>query len=219
MDKAWFDQVRPSALGWTTSVETTYDVCRTALERGIPGDFVECGVYRGAQSAVMAKATLDHIGAAEDPRYPEHIPGFRRVHLFDSFEGIPAAGPEDVEFLAAKHPAGLASCSLEEVKGNMERWGIPDSMLVYHVGMFERTIPEATVIRSTDNLIAVLRLDSDLYQSTLICMEHLYPLVSPGGYVIVDDFDLSGCRQAVLERIKPAPITFRKPTNDPCASV
>jgi hypothetical protein len=63
--------------------------------------------------------------------------------------------------------------------------------------------------------IAVLRLDGDLYRSTKVCMDYLYPLVSQGGYVIVDDFDLSGCKKAILEATNPAPIYFRKPNEPP----
>ncbi len=60
--------------------------------------------------------------------------------------------------------------------------------------------------------IAVLRLDGDLYDSTKVCLEQLEPLVSRGGWVIVDDFNLSGCRKAVLEHVVPAPVYWRKPT-------
>ena len=206
MDKAWFDDVRMSALGWASSVETTYDVCRTALERGIPGDFVECGVFAGAQAAVMARAITDHLGYTPTDY-------FKHVHLFDSFEGIPLAGPEDHEFLEVNQPAGVSACSMKEVQGNMERWGTPSWMLVYHPGLFDTTVPEfAESVRLIGKgKIAVLRLDGDLYRSTKVCVDHLYPLVAPGGYVIVDDFNLSGCRQAVVETINPAPITFRKP--------
>lgn len=201
MDKGWLDMVCVSALGWRSSVETTYDVCRTALERGIPGDFVECGVYAGAQAAVMAQAILDS---------PNRNDLCRRVHLFDTFAGIPACGPEDHEFIEAKVPAGGSACSLGEMRDNMQRWGIPERMLIYHAGLFEDTWHQLRGQR-----IAVLRLDGDLYSSTKTCVDHIYPLVVPGGYVIVDDFNLSGCRQAIVESINPAPITFRKPNHEP----
>lgn len=201
MDKAWLDMVCQSALGWRSSVETTYDVCRTALERGIPGDFVECGVYAGAQAAVMAMALIDHA-RLDQP--------FKRVHLFDTFNGIPAAGPEDSEFIEAKVPAGASACSLGELRDNMHRWGIPERMLIYHAGLFEDTWHQLRGQR-----IAVLRLDGDLYSSTKTCMEHIYPLVEPGGYVIVDDYNLAGCRQAIHETMVPAPIYFRRPNNEP----
>ena len=127
------------------------------------------------------------------------------------------AGPEDSEL--AHKPAGEAKCSLEDVKRNMRDWGIPDELLVYHPGWFQEVLPmemPATLIGRLDPgwRIAVLRLDGDLYRSTKVCMDYLYPLVPPGGYVIVDDFDLSGCKKAILEATNPAPIYFRKP-NEP----
>ena len=65
---------------------------------------------------------------------------------------------------------------------------------MYHPGWFHETV--ASMMQTP---IAVLRLDGDLYESTKVCLEHLLPLVSPGGWVIIDDFDLSGARKAVLE--------------------
>jgi O-methyltransferase len=189
----------------------TYDICRMALERGIPGDFVECGVYAGASSAIMARAILDQ---SEEDEYD--YGSLCRVHLFDSFEGIPLAGPEDSEL--AHKPSGEAKCLLEDVKKNMRDWGIPDELLVYHPGWFEDTVRPGLVGRlpyADVQQIAVLRLDGDLYRSTKVCMDYLYPLVPPGGYVIVDDFDLSGCKKAILEATNPAPIYFRKPNEPP----
>lgn len=245
-----FENICRSALGHRTSQEQTYDLARVVLERGIPGDFVECGVYAGASVALMARAIIDDahhvggIGAMIDNR--------RRVHLFDSFAGIPAIGPHDDP---AQVREGEARCWLPEVQANMRRWGIPDELLVYHEGDFRQTVPQAvdrisfgespagTIIpahgscdhrnphsgrtREGDfhcqvctftcsvpapalECIAYLRLDGDLYESTRVCMEHLYPLVSKGGYVICDDYDLHGCRYAVHQTVMPAPIAWRK---------
>lgn len=203
MTPAWFNLVAMSALGWRTSLEATYETARLAIHQDVPGDFVECGVYAGAQAAIMAKAILE----------PEHYwdvnrrDNTRRVHLYDSFCGIPAPDQHDVEFTIAGVKAGASPCSLEDVKRNMASWGIPDELLVYHPGYFAETVP------SHDGAIAVLRLDGDLYSSTKTCLKHLYPLVSTGGYVIVDDFNLSGCRKALVEYFElagPAPIYFRK---------
>jgi hypothetical protein len=211
MTKQWWEKVCYHSLGHRTSQEMTYDICRMALERGIPGDFVECGVYAGASSAIMARAILDQ---SEEDEYD--YGSLRRVHLFDSFEGIPLAGPEDSEL--AHKPSGEAKCLLEDVKKNMRDWGIPDELLVYHPGWFEDTVRPGPVGRlpyADVQQIAVLRLDGDLYRSTKVCMDYLYPLVSQGGYVIVDDFDLSGCKKAILEATNPAPIYFRKPNEPP----
>lgn len=196
------------ALAALSSVETcrsTYAVCRQALEEGIPGDFVECGVYAGSQAAIMARALLDHHAANVNPPFMRTL--MRRVHLFDSFEGIPEPSSRDEEYIAAGHKKGTAACTLEGVKSNMKQWGIPDELLVYHVGWFEDSVAvdgnlhkwlrDEDASQPVIRKIAVLRLDADLYDSTMTCMEHLYPLLSPGGFLIVDDYGLTGARQAV----------------------
>ncbi len=162
------------------------------IRRGIPGDMVECGVFAGAQCAVMAKAIL----LAGDKR---------RVHLFDSFAGMPQCGPEDHEFIRSNKRPGEACQTIEDVKRNMAEWQIPDEMLVYHKGWFADTVPN-----SETGPIALLRLDGDLYESTKVCMTHLYPRVSMGGWVIVDDYHLSGCEKAVREIVAPHPIYFQR---------
>jgi O-methyltransferase len=205
LNAEWFEQVCQSALGHRTSQEQTYDLARVVLARGIPGDFVECGVFAGASCAIMARAILDHYGegfvlaSAKDGIV-------HRVHLFDSFDGIPTPGPHDDP---SQVRAGEAKCSLANVKANMRKWGIPDELLVYHQGDFRTTVPIA-VSAATVQQIAFLRLDGDLYESTRVCMQHLYPLVSKGGYVICDDYDLHGCRYALQETVMPAPIAWRK---------
>ncbi len=77
---------------------------------------------------------------------------------------------------------------------DFKEWGIPDELLMYHPGWFKDTV--ASMMQTP---IALLRLDGDLYESTKVCAETLYPLVSPGGWIIVDDFSLSGARKAFLE--------------------
>jgi len=192
-----FKRISQSALGWTTSVEQTYDAARLAIESSIPGDFVECGVYAGAQAALMALALCDGL-----------VKG-RRVHLYDTFAGIPKPGRQDFDVRANK--GGETACSLEDVQRNMRDWGIPDEALVYHQGLFKHTM--GNPLEDEPKAIAVLRIDADLYESTYDALENLYPLVSTGGYVIVDDFNLLGCRRAVVDyfgHAGPAPIMWRK---------
>ena len=189
------------------TLKASYDIARLAIINGIPGDFVECGVAAGAQCAAMALAIMEKEGWVDAYTGKQRfIDDVRRVHLFDSFTGIPQAGPEDTEYLEAGHKAGLTACSLEAVKRHMAEWGIPDELLVYHPGMFHVTVPTAP-----QQAIAVLRLDGDLYESTKVCVEHLFPLVSKGGWVIVDDWDLTGARKAVIDHIghKFGPIYFQ----------
>jgi O-methyltransferase len=213
LNSEWFDNVCQSALGHRSSQEQTYDLARLVLQRGIPGDFVECGVYAGASCALMARALMDEAeetygecGAEKHPSVDK-----RCVHLFDSFAGIPKPGPHDIELAANR--GGESACSLEDVQFNMKHWGIPDELLHYWKGDLDLMVSVA-LDHPHMEAIALLRLDADLYTSTRAAMR-LYPLVSPGGYVIVDDFNLSGCRKAVLEYFEPpnapAPVVWRKP--------
>src|SRR6185503_11900481 len=104
---ATLGQMGWAALSSSATLEASYELARMTLELGVPGDFVECGVFAGVQCAAMAKALMD-FGART-----------RKVHLFDTFTGIPMAGPKDTEFLAAGHTAGLSACSLEQVQEYM----------------------------------------------------------------------------------------------------
>jgi hypothetical protein len=221
-DREWFDMVGRSALSTRDTLHNSYDIARLAMQRQIPGDFVECGVFAGSQAAAMAAAIMDPRHYWEEAKRTAklfHDPDWppRRVHLFDSFTGIPLAGPEDVEFIEAKHPAGLSACSLEQVKANMAKWDIDPELLVYHPGLFHDTMFRASAhsaMKRPDHVckIAVLRLDGDLYESTRVILENLMPLVSPGGWIICDDWDLSGSRKAVLEYMGMGfgPIQWRK---------
>lgn len=211
MDNEWFETVCYSALGHRSSQEQTYDIARLVLQREIPGDFVECGVYAGACCAIMARAIMDYCAElTTDGRQAtrQEWPSERRVHLFDSFAGIPKPGPHDSDL--AGNRGGESAVSLEGVQDNMQRWGIPEELLVYWRGDFQITVPHAVASKGIES-IAMLRLDGDLYESTKVCMDHLYPLVAPGGYVIVDDFNLDGTRKAIVEHGFPAPVMFRKP--------
>lgn len=135
----------------------------------------------------------------------------RRVHLFDSFEGLPDPGEHDKQFLVSGVTAGISACSLAAVENHMSEWSIPPELLLYHPGWFHETIPQAAAAMVAESTrIAVLRLDADLYESTKICLEYLYPLVSRGGWIIVDDFALAGCRKACDEYLAYPPAYFVK---------
>jgi O-methyltransferase len=155
----------------------------TVLEDGVPGDLVETGVWRGGASIYM-RAVLATRSIRD-----------RRVWLADSFRGLP---PPD----AGKYPAdeGLdlsifpeLSVSLETVKANFDRYGLLDDQVEFLVGWFRDTLPNAPIER-----VAVLRLDGDLYESTWDALAALYPKLSVGGYVIVDDFGaIKACKEAI----------------------
>jgi len=194
-----------AALSSKETVRASYEIARAAIAAGVPGDFVECGVFAGSNAAAMARAIQDIRRERSAP-----VDG-RRVHLFDSFAGVPSGGPHDEGWT---HPKGVSACSRLHVEQYMKNWNIPAELLVYHEGDFHETVPFfAGQQEARSGKIAVLRLDGDLYESTRVCIEHLYPLVSVGGWVIVDDWNLPGCRKAVDEYFggaPPAPITFQK---------
>lgn len=160
----------------------------------ISGSFVECGVWKGGSTGMMA---LAHRSSNETPT--------RDLHLFDSFEGLPEPdaaldGAKSVAYAGAGdgrlRSVGKCVGTLDENRELMERMlGYPERLLHYHVGWFQDSIPrEAPALGP----IALLRLDGDWYESTRLCLEHLYDKVVRGGIVVIDDYGhYKGCRDAV----------------------
>jgi len=155
------------------------------LRNGIPGDLVETGVWRGGASILM-RAVLKVYGDLE-----------RKVWLFDSFEGLPVADPDQYPADRNDRLSSLSAylgVSLEQVRTNFARYGLLDDQVRFVKGWFKDTVPGAPVDK-----IAVLRLDGDMYESTIQVLEGLYSKVSPGGFVVVDDYVLGNCRAAVQD--------------------
>jgi hypothetical protein len=154
-----------------------------ALEDDVPGDLIETGVWRGGATIFM-RAILKAYGVAD-----------RRVWVADSFEGLPPPDREKYPQDAGDpHYTFKELCvSLEEVKRNFERYGLLDDQVRFLKGWFKDTLPAAAIER-----LAVVRLDGDMYESTMDGLVHLYPKLSAGGYLIVDDYGaVAGCRRAV----------------------
>jgi O-methyltransferase len=154
----------------------------TVLEDGIEGDLLEAGAWRGGASILM-RAVLKAHGVTD-----------RRVFVADSFEGLPRPDP-------ACHPHDRGdqhhkyqhlAVSIEDVRRNFERFGLLDNQVVFLRGWFKDTLARAPVDR-----LALLRLDGDMYGSTMDALEPLYPKLVPGGFCVIDDYALPGCRQAV----------------------
>jgi O-methyltransferase len=155
------------------------------LRRSVPGDLIETGVWRGGATIFM-RAVLKAFGDTN-----------RIVWVADSFQGLPKPNPE-------RYPADLGvdlwrcsqlAVSLEEVKANFVRFGLLDQQVRFLVGWFRDTLPTAPIER-----LAVLRLDGDLYESTMDALQYLYPKLSLGGYLIVDDYGcVAGCKAAVAD--------------------
>ncbi len=170
-------------VGWKR-LDNVERCVRDVLRDDVPGDLVETGVWRGGASILM-RAVLKAYGDTD-----------RCVWLADSFEGLPRANgelwPPDAEDRLADFNAYLG-VSLEQVQANFARYGLLDSQVRFLKGWFRDTLPTAPMDR-----IAVLRLDGDMYESTMDTFRALYGKVQPGGYVIVDDYGaLANCRAAV----------------------
>jgi O-methyltransferase len=190
----WLEKdVAPSMLGYFDDLLTTFKLAQDVLERDVPGELIECGVYAGAHCAAIGKA-IQLSGQAH-----------RRLHIFDSFQGMPRCSKEDIEFVAANKQPGESNCSLAQVQLNMSRWGIPQEICIYHPGWFQDTVPNCGIDR-----IALLRLDGDLYESTKVCMRELWPKLEHSGFFILDDYPLSGARKAMHEVAVPQPGYFQK---------
>jgi len=164
-----------------------------------PGVSCECGCAAGAQIIAMA------AGAPN-----------KTIYAFDSFEGIPLPSNKDnqmpgIRMLSKEEQSklpnpgeqvlessGATSVSLPDFRKHIYDSGIydPDRIQVV-AGWFEYTVPSFGNVYNYP--ISILRLDGDLYNSTYVCLKYLYPKVIKGGLVIIDDWALPGCRQAVLD--------------------
>ena len=152
------------------------------LREHIPGDLIECGVWRGGATIFM-RAVLKAYGDVQ-----------RQVWVADSFKGLP---PPDAENYPLDkddqlHCFQQLGVSLEEVKANFTRYGLLDDQVQFLPGWFKDSLPTASIDR-----LAVLRADGDMYESTTQILTYLYPKLSVGGYCIIDDYGAGlGCRQA-----------------------
>jgi O-methyltransferase len=159
------------------------DCCELVLRERVAGDFVETGIWRGGACIMMAAV----LAAFEDRA--------RNVWGFDSFEGLPAPNEEVYPGDQGDqlHRFSQLAVSLEEVTENFRRVGLWSDQVRLVKGWFRDTVPAAGVER-----IAVLRLDGDLYESTIQVLEGFYPKLSAGGFCIVDDYGaMLSCRGAV----------------------
>lgn len=154
------------------------------LKNNIPGDFIETGVWRGGATIFM-RAILKAHGVID-----------RIVWVADSFEGLPKPNPSmyPADFNDRHHTFTFLEVGLEEVKSNFKRYGLLDEQVKFLKGWFCDTLPNAPIEK-----LALLRLDGDMYESTMEALENLYSKLSIGGYVLIDDFALTGCNKAVID--------------------
>jgi O-methyltransferase len=164
-------------------LENLQQCIETILTDAIPGDLIETGVWRGGATIFM-RALLDI-----------HRDLDRLVWVVDSFAGLPppdaAAYPADSG--DAHHTVDFLAVSLEEVKRHFIRYGISTERVRFLQGWFRDTLPTLT-----DAQWSLIRLDGDMYESTMLGLEQLYPRLSPGGFIIVDDYGaVAGCKRAI----------------------
>ena len=188
------EQTRAEGRDWPARAESmaglrrleNLQFCVTdVLRRGVPGDLIETGAWRGGVTIFM-RAILEAYGDTE-----------RRVWVADSFQGLPRPDPERWPAEAGDEhwTRGELAVSLEEVQANFARYGLLDERVRFLAGWFADTLPTAPIER-----LAVLRLDGDMYGSTMEALEALYPKLSVGGYVIVDDYGaIPQCKEAVTD--------------------
>lgn len=152
------------------------------LREGVPGDFIETGVWRGGATIFM-RGVLKAYGVRD-----------RRVWVADSFEGLPKPDhkryPTDRWLRFDLMP--YFAVSEDEVRDNFAKYGLLDSQVCFLKGWFKDTLPSAPI-----DQLAVIRLDGDLYESTMDALNNLYPKLSVGGYVIVDDYVMPSCARAI----------------------
>lgn len=182
-----------------TTVERMYALYNSViyiLTNNIKGDFVECGVWRGGSSMLVARMLFNRN--VRD----------RKIYLYDTFEGMsePTANDVDLsgrdasillkEYENEKETSVWCLADIDDVKNNMKKTGFFEQNIVYVKGKVEDTIPN----QSPDRDIALLRLDTDWYESTKHELNFLFPKLLERGVLIIDDYGhWTGCRKAIDE--------------------
>jgi hypothetical protein len=189
-----YELCRPFTMTTLPRMYALYQAVRHVVQAGVPGAFVECGVWKGG-SAMLAARTLSALGASD-----------RDLFLYDTFAGMPTPSDRDIDpwekpamaqWTTQQMGNENAWCyaSLEEVRENLSTTGYPPERIRLVKGLVEETIP-----KTAPASISVLRLDTDWYESTKHELLNLYPLVSAGGILILDDYGYwRGARQATDE--------------------
>jgi O-methyltransferase len=196
-DRALVKRVKPFTMTTPERIVGLRAAVQYVCANRLPGDFVECGVWRGG-STMAAALTFMEMGDVS-----------RDLWLFDTFEGMPPPQDVDVRYDGVSAQALLDSrektvedhywaiAPLEDVSANLASVGYPREKVHCIKGRVEETIPA-----QAPATIALLRLDTDWYESTKHELEHLYQRVTPGGVIVIDDYGwYAGARKAVDEFI------------------
>lgn len=195
---------RLSMVPWT-ALEHLHKCIKDTVSNNIEGDFVETGAWRGG-SCIIAKSIYNYLNAN------------KKVFVVDSFEGLPK--PDFVKYPDDKNDTHYLdenmTAPLETVKDNFNKFGLLDDNVIFLKGWFKDTLPNAPIDK-----ISILRLDGDMYESTIDVLKNLYHKLSIGGYCIIDDYHHPACRAAVRDFRSGNGITEQiiKVDNDPLNEV
>jgi hypothetical protein len=214
---ATIEAVRPFTM---TSPERIYALCqavRYVVRHAIPGDIAECGVWKGGSMLAVAR-TLIECGDTS-----------RELYLYDTYEGMTEPRDVDVELFGGQSAAEImaadgrdaaghsltAHCPLDLVREVMASSGYPGERIHYVKGPVEETLPE-----SAPGRLAILRLDTDWYESTRHELETLFPRISPFGVLVIDDYgQFQGARKAVDEYLERCPVPILLNRIDPTGRI
>jgi O-methyltransferase len=201
----FYSECKPYTLIHVERMYSLYKAVQYIVKKGVPGDFVECGVWKGGASMMMAK-TLMSLGVTD-----------RKIYLYDTFEGMTKPTEEDKSVMSGKAPVqdiwereqagdhnNWCYGPIDGVKAAMATTGYPAENLIFVKGPVEETLP-----KTLPGQIAMLRLDTDWYSSTKHEMEHLFPLLVKDGVLILDDYGYwAGARKAADEYLAQHGITL-----------
>lgn len=197
-----FKEIYENSNNYTmTSIDRMYALYKAVeylVNTKIPGDFVECGTWRGGSGMVMAYTLL---------KMKEKN---RKIYLYDTFAGMARPIEKDIKIQSGRPAIDTwekyqkdgynewAFVPINEVKKNLFSTSYPKENLIFIKGKVEETIPGKIPLK-----IALLRLDTDFYESTYHELKHLFPLLSEGGVLIIDDYgDFTGAKEAVDKYLK-----------------
>jgi hypothetical protein len=154
------------------------------INSGIPGDFIETGIWRGGTTIFMRGVLAAHNVSD------------RRVWAADSFQGVPPpTHPQDAGYDISAKTLPVLAVGVQQVRELFQRYGLLDEQTVFLEGWFKDTLAKAPI-----KSLAVLRLDGDLYESTMDALNPLYSKVARGGFVIVDDYiAVPQCARAISD--------------------
>jgi hypothetical protein len=195
-----FAAARPYTMTSPERMRALSDATRYVVQRNVPGAIVECGVWKGGSMMIVARTLLS-------------VNATRPLYLYDTFAGMSQPSEHDgpnANYQWRRHQRdgfnAMCHSTLDEVRLNLSHTGYPATEIHYVEGKVEDSIPD-----TIPEQIALLRLDTDWYESTRHELAHLYPRLAPGGVLIIDDYGMwKGARRAVDEYFNGQPILLAR---------